>query len=150
MKRWQSILLGVLITVVTLYYALHNVSWDTLGDVLARGRYIYLVIAILLAFIALLLRAFRWRSMLNQRIKLVHSFNILTASYLFYNILPFRLGEVVRIYLPTLIKPPVPTYTTLTSILIERFLDVLSVMLLVIIAITIASVETDVVAEGQF
>src|ERR1051325_8627040 len=98
MKRWQSILLGVLITVVTLYYALHNVGWDSLGNVLAQGRYIYLIIAILLTFIALLIRAFRWRSMLNQRIELAHSFNILTTSYLFYNILPFRLGEVVRMY----------------------------------------------------
>src|SRR5690242_10346177 len=100
MKRWQSILLGVLITVVTLYYTLHNVSWDTLGDVLVRGRYINFVIAILLTVLALSARAFRWRSLLNQRITAIHSFHILTASYLFYNILPFRLGEVVRIYMP--------------------------------------------------
>ncbi len=149
MKRWQSILLGAGITVITLYYALHNVSWDTLGDVLAHGRYIYLVIAILLTFVALLVRAFRWRSLLNQRIKMVHSFHILTASYLFYNILPFRLGEVVRVYLPTRLDPPVSAFTTLSSILVERFLDVLSVVLLVILAIAIAPVAPEVVAGAR-
>src|SRR5258708_39644758 len=130
MKRWQSILLGVLITVATLYYALHNVSWDTLGDVLGRGRYIYFFTAVLLTCVALLVRAYRWRSILNRRIKIVHSFNILTASYLFYNILPFRLGEVVRIYLPTRLDPPVPAFTTLSTILIARSLDVLAVVFL--------------------
>src|SRR5260221_4154722 len=149
MNRWQSILLGAGFTVITLYYALHNVSWDTLGDVLAHGRYIYLVIAILLTFVALLVRAFRWRSLLNQRIKMVHSFHILTASYLFYNILPFRLGEVVRVYLPTRLDPPVSAFTTLSSILVERFLDVLSVVLLVILAIAIAPVAPEVVAGAR-
>src|SRR5450432_337636 len=98
MKRWQSILLAALITIVTLYYAFRNVTWDTLGNVLAHGRYIYLLPCIVFSVLALVLRAFRWRALLNQRITLPHTFNILNASYLFYNILPFRLGEVVRVY----------------------------------------------------
>jgi uncharacterized protein (TIRG00374 family) len=148
MKRWQSVLLGLLITIVTLYYAFHNVTWDTLGNVLAHGRYIYVLPALVFIFLGLLLRAFRWRSLLNQRLTLEHSFHILNASYLFYNILPFRLGEVVRMYMPTRLDPPISVFTNLSTVVVERFLDVLTVVIFAIVAIAMSPVAPPAVEAG--
>src|SRR5258708_38997647 len=106
MKRWQAILLGVLISAATLYYALHGVAWDHLGDVLAHGNYIFVVPAALLAELGLGLGGYRWRALLNNRIEIGHSINNLNARYLFSTILPLRLGELVRGYLEKGLQPP--------------------------------------------
>jgi uncharacterized protein (TIRG00374 family) len=149
MKRWPSILLGIFVSIVILYIILRPIKWDTLGDVLAHGRYIYVLPALLFCFLGLAFRAFRWRSLLNRRITLEHSFHILNASYLFYNLLPFRLGEIVRLYLPTRLNPPVSVFTNLSSVLVERFVDVLTVVICTILAIIMAPVRPEVEAGAR-
>src|SRR5260221_842433 len=118
MKRWQAILLGVLISAAALYYALRGVAWDQLGDVLAHGNYIFVVPTALLAALGLGLRGYRWRALLNYRIEIGHSINILNASYLFNPILPLRLGEVQHVYLATLRQPPTSPLNALRDVLV--------------------------------
>ncbi len=116
MKRWQSILLGLIVSVATLAYALRGVRLDQLGDEFARGRYVYILPALVFILLGLTLRAFRWRALLNGRIDIIHSFHILNVSYLFNVLLPLRLGEVVRAFLATRLQPPVAMFTSLSSV----------------------------------
>jgi uncharacterized membrane protein YbhN (UPF0104 family) len=95
-KQWQSLALGVIISVVTLAYALHGVSLDGLWGEFAHARYIYLIPALALVVAGLTLRALRWRGLLDKRTTLVHSFHILNVGYFFGALLPFRLGDVAR------------------------------------------------------
>src|SRR5664279_2864825 len=114
MKRWQSILLGVVVTVGTLYYALHGIAWDQVGTVIAHGKYIFVVPTMILGLISMIFRAYRWRGLLKGRITISHSINIVNAGYLFNTILPLRLGEVVRGYLATRLQPPISIFTALS------------------------------------
>src|SRR5258708_24276299 len=149
MKRWQAILLGVLISAATLYYAFHGVAWDQLGDVLGRGKYIYVVPSAILAALGLGLRGYRWRALLNKRIEIGHSINILNASYLFNTILPLRLGEIVRGYLATRLQPPISIFTALSSVVVERLLDVLVVVVFIVLAILMAPVAPEIAATAE-
>src|SRR5690348_1933986 len=118
MKRWQSLLLGLVISVATLAFAMRGTDFNQLGGELAHGRYIYFIPAIILCGFGLFLRGVRWRALLNGKISLPHSFNILNASYLFNTILPMRLGEVVRAYMATRITPPISMFTSLSTVLV--------------------------------
>ncbi|HLY27697.1 MAG TPA: lysylphosphatidylglycerol synthase domain-containing protein, partial [Aggregatilineales bacterium] len=128
MKRWQSILLGIIISAATLYFAFRNVTLDTLGGALAHGKYLFLVPGIVLGVSGMILRGLRWKSILGGRMDTAHSLNILNASYLFNTILPLRLGEVVRAYLATRVQPPVSAFTALSSVVVERLTDLLAVV----------------------
>jgi glycosyltransferase 2 family protein len=144
MKRWQGILLGLIISAVTLAVAVKDVRFDQLGSEFARGRYAYVLPALAFIFLGLGLRAVRWRALLNGRIDLVHSFHILNVSYLFNTLLPLRLGEVVRAFLATRLQPPVPMFTSLSSVVVERLTDVLAVVIIIVLAILIAPVTPEI------
>jgi uncharacterized protein (TIRG00374 family) len=144
MKRWQSLALGLIVSVATLAYALRGVDFNQLRDEFARGRYLYLLPALVFVFAGLFLRTIRWRVLLNNKIRLDHSFHILNASYLLNAILPLRLGEVARAYLTTRLDPPISLFTSLSSTVVERLTDVIAVFVLFIGAIAIAPISPDV------
>src|SRR5579859_1276873 len=149
MKRWQSILLGIIISAATLYFAFRNVTLDTLGGALAHGKYLFLVPGIVLGVSGMILRGLRWKSILGGRMDTAHSLNILNASYLFNTILPLRLGEVVRAYLATRVQPPVSAFTALSSVVVERLTDLLAVVALVAWALTLAPVDPQIEAAAR-
>src|SRR5258708_37676106 len=120
MKRWQSLLLGIIISVALLAYALNGVDLNKLSGVLVSGNYLYLIPVIAITLLSMFLRSMRWRTLLKDRITIDHSFNILNASYLFNTILPLRLGEVVLAFLATRLERPIPLFTALSSIVVER------------------------------
>jgi glycosyltransferase 2 family protein len=144
MKRWQSILIGVVVSVATLAFALRGVRIDQLGDEFVRGRYVYILPALVFVGLGLALRAVRWRALLNRRITMPHSFNILNVSYLFNTLLPLRLGEVARAFLATRLEPPIAMFTSLSSVVVERLTDVLAVVICIILAILIAPVTPEI------
>src|SRR5690606_13455308 len=57
-------------------------------------------------------------------------FSITNVSYLVNGILPLRIGEVARLLLANRVKPPVPVLKAASSVILERMLDLLAVLLL--------------------
>ncbi len=149
MKRWQSLALGVVFSLATLAYALHGVDLASLRDEFAGARYIFLIPAIGCVLCGLFLRAVRWRALLNGRIALTHSFNILNIGYFFGAILPFRLGEVARVYLATRLQPPISLLTSLSTVIVERLTDTLAVVVMVALAVSLSPVAPQVVTAAQ-
>ncbi|HVO43041.1 MAG TPA: lysylphosphatidylglycerol synthase transmembrane domain-containing protein [Aggregatilineales bacterium] len=147
MKRWQSLLLGIVVSVITLVIALYGTDLSRLGGVLTTGHYLWIVPMLALIVLGLYLRALRWRVLLNDGIERQHSFNILNASYLFNNLLPLRAGEVVRVYLATRLTSPVPILTSGSSIVVERLTDLLSMGVLVALALVVAPTPPDMPRE---
>lgn len=149
MKRWQSIVLGVAISAVTLAYALRGNDLSQIGEEAARGRYLYVIPMMVVAALGLLLRAFRWRALLDDRIAVWRSFHIMNVGYFFNAWLPLRLGEVARSYLVTRLTPPISIFTSLSSIVVERLVDLLAVVMLIVLAISISPVTPEIVAGAQ-
>jgi len=144
MKRWLTLLLGLLFTVATLAYALNGVDFGKLRDQFAQANYLWLVPCFALGCLGMLLRALRWRAILNRKMTLGHSFNIMNVGYLFNALLPLRLGEVARAYLSTRLQPPLSIFTTLSTIVVERLTDMLAVVMLFVIAVSMVSVPREV------
>lgn len=137
MKQWRSLLLGVLVTVATLTFALWGNDLSQVGAEFARANYLPAIPCFVIMLIGLWTRGYRWRTLLNDRIPADRSFNILNIGYFLGVLLPFRLGEVARAYLTTRLTPPISMFTSLSSIVAERLIDLLTVIFLIVIAFTL-------------
>ncbi len=82
-----------------------------------------------LSFMAL--RAWRWRMILENKIRFWPLFHAQNIGYLVTNLLPFRLGDLVRSYLVGLEpeKSGVDMAKSLSTVALERVLDLLVIVL---------------------
>jgi uncharacterized protein (TIRG00374 family) len=127
MKRWQSLLLGLIISVGALYVALRGAHLDRVAEALRTARYGYAVAALVIVAASTYARGLRWSAVLRGRLSPVDATWLFNAGFLFNNVLPFRLGEVVRAYLAAR-HPPVRFAEALSSIVVERLIDMLNVV----------------------
>lgn len=130
MKHWRIGLLGAVVSLLALYFMLSQVDLARLAQALAAARYIYVLPSALLLLAGLLTRAVRWRVLLNGALPLGRAFSITNVSYLVNGLLPLRMGEVARAVLASRVEPPVPVLKSASSIIVERMLDLLAVLLL--------------------
>jgi uncharacterized protein (TIRG00374 family) len=135
LKRWRIGLLGILVSVAAAYFVLSQVNLSELGDAFGRVRWGWFVLCMLLLVLGLLTRAWRWRVLLSGGLPVWRAFSIMNVAYLVNGLLPLRAGEVARAFLATRATPPVPVMKSVSTIIVERLLDLLAVMLLVVLAL---------------
>ena len=134
-KRWRIGLLGVLVSLVAVYFVLSQVNLAELGDVFGRVRWGWFALCMALLALGLVTRAWRWRVLLSGGLPLGRAFSIMNVAYLVNGLLPLRAGEVARAFLATRASPPVPVMTSVSTIIVERLLDLLAVAGLVALAL---------------
>lgn len=100
-RVWRNVALSLLVSGVFLYLAFRNVPLAGLAEALGRVRSGWLLLAVLVSFLIMVLRAWRWQIELLplERIPLERLWAITAVAYLAINLLPARLGEVVRPWL---------------------------------------------------
>lgn len=136
MKHWRIGLLGAVVSIAAVYFVVRQMDVRLLGDALQHARYIYLVPSTLLIVLGLGSRAVRWRVLLSGGLPISRAFSILNVAYLVNGILPLRIGEVARAYLATRATPPVPFFKSTSTIIVERMLDLLAVLVISALALT--------------
>jgi uncharacterized protein (TIRG00374 family) len=129
-KRWQTILIGLVISVGALFLALWQSDWAEILKAFRTARYIYLVPAVLLTSLFLTLRGFRWNLLTQGRLSVVDGFWLFNVGFLFNNILPARMGEIVRAILAGR-RPKMHFSSALSSIVVERLFDMVAVAAMV-------------------
>jgi len=140
--------LGVAISVVALGLVARTVdlgaAWDTLRS--ADPRWV----AVLVAFIGgdIVLRVVRWRVLLAPlaAVGSAPALASLLVGYLANNVLPARLGEIVRSH-DLGRRTGIPRPTILGTIVIERIVDTMVVVAIAAVAILVLSVR-DIVASA--
>lgn len=148
MKQRTTLIVGAAISVVMIGIVLAGVDLDRVRGALADARYEYLIPTFAVLVAANVTRAVRWRALLMSRLPFRHAFSILNVSYLFNGALPFRLGEVARIFLITQVDPPIPAFTALSTILVERLLDLLVVIAMLGVVLVFLPVPGFVTSAG--
>ncbi|MBN1966102.1 MAG: flippase-like domain-containing protein [Anaerolineae bacterium] len=148
MKPRYTVLIGVGIGLLMLVLVLSGQDLDRVGAALAEADYRYVIPTFALIVVGHVTRAFRWRSLLAGRLPLGHAFHMMNIGYLFNGALPFRLGEVARIFLATRAEPPVPAFTTLSTILVERLLDLLTVLGMLGVVLIVLPVPSFIATAG--
>lgn len=129
---------GVLLLIIFALTIDVGEMWNTLK----KANYIVIVPGLLAYFLGVWFRTLRWQVLLAgiDEIKIRTLFPIVVIGYMANNILPFRLGELIRgYYLKN--KEGVPTATALSTIFVERIMDGLALIL--ILAASYTSVPFD-------
>ncbi|MBL8130617.1 MAG: flippase-like domain-containing protein [Anaerolineae bacterium] len=126
-RRWVVYVLGGLLTLIITVILLATVDLAALGESLRAADYRLLPFMLGFGALALATRAARWRLFLNHRLPFRDCFHISNIGYMFNNLLPLRAGEVARVLLATQKTPPVPLMTSLSTVFLERIVDVLFV-----------------------
>ena len=118
-KRWLP---GALISILLIAAILYFVDLPKMLAALRAADYRIIIVAVLLAFGWLYVRAFVWRTLLRKRAPYWAVFHSLNVGYLLNAILPFRLGELGCAYLLSL-KTDLKFVEILPTIVIERSVD---------------------------
>lgn len=123
MKRWQF-WLGVLISVIFLYFALRGLHLGDVWQQMTQANYIWLVPGILAYFAGVWARAWRWHYLLKpvKPIPTTTMFPIVAIGYMGNNIYPARAGEVLRAVVLKR-RAAVPISASLATIIVERIFD---------------------------
>lgn len=94
-----SLSLAIVISAVLLYLSLRGIDFAQLGKTLRSARFAPLGWAALLNLLALWLRSYRWRVLLNANtvLPITPIFWANSIGYLGNNVLPARMGEFMRV-----------------------------------------------------
>jgi len=123
MKSWKF-WLGVLISVVCLYWALHEKDFPSIWESLKTAQYLWILPGIAVYFVAVYVRSWRWHYMLRplKKIPTRTMFPIVCIGYMGNNIYPARAGEVLRaVVLKS--REGVPISASLATVVVERIFD---------------------------
>lgn len=109
--------------------ALYKIDLREIAKTFAQANYLYLVPALAGVLLYLLARAVRWRILLGPQVSLARCFWIGNIGYLVSNVFPFRLGDPARAVIVGR-GEGVSIATALSTVVVERVLDMLMVVLL--------------------
>ncbi len=139
MGRRITILIGLLLSALFLYLAVRGVDLHKMVRTLARTNLWYMPPCLALTMIAFWLRSLRWRYLLHSVRPIPQSilFPATMIGFLANNLLPARLGELVRAHVAGR-RARISRSAALASIVVERIFDLFTLLALfaVIVAVT--------------
>ena len=129
MGRWR-VGLSLLLAVGLLYLFFRGVDWSAMGRALRAADPLYLCGVVLVTLVTYAARAWRWGFLLAPlaRVPFARLFSATVIGFMTGMLIP-RAGEVVRPYLVAR-KYPVSTSAGFASIVLERLVDLITVLLL--------------------
>src|SRR2546427_620826 len=151
-SRWrQAWLLGLVVTLGLLAWALHGVDARALLDHLRRANPWLMLATITLATCVFPIRAIRWRLMLRDAsgapLPLGPLWHATAIGFMANNLLPVRAGELARAYAARQ-GAGVRFTTALASIAVERVFDGLTLVALFTLALLAPSFPRDATIGG--
>jgi len=132
----QKIILNVCLSACFIYLAFRQVNYQELKVTLGAFEKVYLFPMILVSGAIQLVRSYRWREILRplKPLGLGTVYVVNSVGFAAINLLPARLGEILRPYLMAK-QGDIPLSSVLGTLIVERILD--SVALLFYISIVV-------------
>lgn len=125
--------LGLVITIVSLVLAFRGIQFDKLLESFANFTWWWLPILLVVFMVSYVGRAFRWQVLFYPyRPHWVRVFDTLNIGYFLSNITPARIGDFARAYLIGTLEK-IPVARALSTVVVERSLDGLTVVLLLLV-----------------
>lgn len=143
LRKPVTVALGLLLSVGLLWWALRDVSAAETLDHLRRADLWLLGAAVAVATGTFVLRALRWRLLLmpaREGTSFDSRFSAVCIGFMANNLLPARLGEFARVYALAR-KEPVSMSAAFASLVVERLLDGVILVLLLLPAVWLAEFE---------
>lgn len=133
---------GAAISVIALWFVLSSVDLERTAEILGQADLRWVAFAAGLLTLDLSFRALRWQRLLRPiaAIRYLPMFGYLLIGYLANNILPARLGELVRVhYLGD--REGISRASALGTVVVERVVDLVAVVAIASAALLVLSVR---------
>lgn len=133
--------LGIGVSAGALALALRDLDFSEVADALATANYLLLVPALAVFGFVQYIRAVRWGLLFYpmRGLRLGNLFGTMNVGYLVNGVLPLRVGELARAYMVGEVEG-VSKAHALSTILVERLVDVLVVVLLLVCLLPLVDV----------
>ena len=154
-KRALQIIITLLLSALALAVALRGIDLNDVGKALARVDWIWAGVTIVLILGTLVMRAARWRILLGRALPVGDTFGLINIGYLISGVLPGRVGDPARAVAASLrsrSRPntePISAIAALSTVVVERVLDMLLIVLLLLASLPLVPGLRDYVSEGQ-
>jgi uncharacterized protein (TIRG00374 family) len=146
LKRWQF-WVGLIVSLFFMWLALRGLRLEQVWEVLKQANYAWLIPGVVVYFLAVWGRAWRWHYLLRpiKQIPTTTLFPVVCIGYMGNNIYPARAGELLRAYVLKR-KEQVSVATSLATIVIERVFD--GVVMLAFVFLNLAELARVTGASG--
>lgn len=147
MKGSWKYAVGILLSALLIWWFLHDVDFDTVGAALMEASPTGLLVGIILMVGHNVFRVWRWKALLapvRRDIPFRPMFTAVILGYMTTWLVPGRIGEVVRPALLTA-RERIPLGPCLGSVVIDRLMDMLAVVTLVVVGSFMAPLTGDAV-----
>ena len=143
-NNWQF-WLAVAVSILFLVLLLYQVDLGHIRSAVLKANYLYVAPAIGVYFVSVYFRSVRWKFLLSPIIDcpVRRLYPVVVMGYMANNLLPARLGELVRSYYLAR-RERVTTSTALATVAVERVYDGLTLLVLAAVAAPV------LLALGQF
>lgn len=150
MNRAARIVIGILISGAALYLALPpREEWANVTAAFAKVRYVYVLPIALIQVYSVVVRCQRWRLLLHPvgHVPFTPLLSATAIGFFCNMILPLRVGEVVR---PVLLsrRVAVPLSGVLASVVLERLLDMLTILVFLGLVMLLVPVSDAIQQSG--
>ncbi len=143
-KAAVSLILGIVVSGVTLYLAFRNVPFHSLVDYLLSINYFWMIPSVMTICLAFVLRAWRWQIILQpvKRVSFKGAFHPMMIGFMINCVLPGRVGEIAR---PAILKKRdhVPFAGVLATVAVERIFDISILVLLFNLVLTLVQIDPE-------
>jgi glycosyltransferase 2 family protein len=128
-SKWKF-WLGLIVGIFFLGLAFWGQDFAAIGKALSEANYLWLLPGLALYFIGVGVRAIRWHYLLGpiQKVAVRRLFPVVVVGYMANNVLPVRMGEVVRAYVLDR-RENVRKTASLATIVVERIMDGITMIL---------------------
>lgn len=140
--------ISIIVSGVLLWLLSRNIPLDSTLAALSDIRWRYLPVLMVVWSLPLLTRTLFWQALLSWRIRFLPTFYCINIGFLVNNTLPFRAGDITRAVLVAQTSPKVTTLGVLGSTVVERLLDILSVLLILAGVLLLLPVDAQVAFAG--
>jgi glycosyltransferase 2 family protein len=134
-KKIIQFLIGIGISSVFIYLSFSKMNFDEIFRSILSVKIRYVILSTLVSTASIAIRAVRWKYIIPVK-NINNNWNIISANYIGFmmnNIFPAKLGDVTRAYILG-DKEGISKTSVFASVVIERFIDIISILLIFLIA----------------
>lgn len=142
-RRSIYLLLGIVVSLVFIVLLVRKIDWADFVRELGHVSWSWAAISLFFFSLNLVLRGVRWRLLLKNRVVLGDALIYLTIGYMSNNLLPAKIGEIVRLVLLGEKKRMSKSFIGAT-IVVERVVDLLSLLFFVALIPLLADIPASI------
>ncbi len=145
----KKLIFGIIVSGVFMYFSIQGVKFEKIIAEFENVKYMFLIPAIILFLSLSVLRSIRWGVILSpiKKINQKSLFPINCVGTMAIILIPMRIGELLRPYLVS-VKKQVPLSSALATVLVERVLDLFTMLGILILVIFSSTFPVWIVRSG--